>query len=287
MGVELFDRRAQVIVAPTDGGAGIDVTGLRVTFKVTKTSTSEPNTATVTVYNLAEGSRGRIKAKDQAVVVRAGYVDLVEQVCAGVIKRVVHRREGQDIATEMELKDGGQDLLEPEFRRSYKRGTSKRRIIEDILSTMPHTSKGRINASGVSGSISGKLSFSTTSKLALDRVGKAWDFEWSIQDGAIQILDPDGTVEPVELALKIGPSSGLIGSPAKTGQEGRKKSKSKKRKEQPGAKFQTLLMPSIRPGRYVLLESEFITGAFKVQSVELAGDTHGSEWSNDVEAIQI
>jgi len=287
MGVELFDRRAQVIVAPVDGGDGIDVTGLRVTFKVTKTSTSEPNTATVTIYNLAAGSRGRITAKDQAVIVRAGYVDLVEQVCVGVIKRVVHRREGQDIATEMELKDGGKDLLEPEFRRSYKRGTSRRRIIEDILSTMPHTSKGRINASGVSGSISGKLSFSTTSKLALDRVGKAWDFEWSIQDGAIQILDPDGTVEPVELALKIGPSSGLIGSPAKTGQEGRKKRKSKKRKEQPGAKFQTLLMPSIRPGRYVLLESEFIAGAFKVQSVELTGDTHGSEWACDVEAIQI
>jgi hypothetical protein len=287
MGIELFNRRAQVIVAPVDGGDGIDVTGLRVTFKVAKTSSSEPNTATVTIYNLAEGSRGRIKAKDQAVIVKAGYVDLVEQVCAGVIKRVVHRREGQDIATEMELKDGGQDLLEPEFRRSYKSGTSRRRIVEDILSTMPHTSKGRINASGVSGSISGKLSFSTTSKLALDRISKAWDFEWNIQDGAIQILDPDGTVEPVELALKIGPSSGLIGSPARTGQEGRKTSKSKKRKEQPGAKFQTLLMPSIRPGRYVLLESEFISGAFKVQSVELVGDTHGSEWGNDVEAIQI
>lgn len=287
MGVELFDRRAELTVAPVDGGEGIRVYGLRVTFKVSKTSTSEPNTATVSVYNLASASRGRIKAKDQAVILKAGYVDLVEQVCAGVIKRVEHRREGPDVVTELELKDGGQDLLEPEFKRSYTRGTSKLRIVNDILATMPHTSRGRISADGVSGSISGKMSFSTTSKLAMDRIARAWDFEWSIQDGAVQILDPEGTIEPVELAVVLRPDSGLIGSPAKTGQEGSKKSRSKKRKERPGAKFKALLFPSIRPGRYVLLESEFVSGSFKAQSVEHAGDTHGGDWATDVEAIQI
>lgn len=286
MGVELYNRRAEVVIAPIDGGDGLEVSGLRVVFQVMKTSTSEPNTATVSVYNLAEASRGRIKAKDQAVVLRAGYVDLVEQVCAGVIKRVEHRREGVNIVTTMELKDGGQDLLEPEFRRSYSGRTSKQRIINDILSTMPHTSRGSIAASGIGGSTSGKMSFSTTSKLALDRCAKAWDFEWSIQDGAIQILDPTGTVEPVELAVVIGPDSGLLGSPSKTGQEGRRSS-GRVRKQQPGAKFQSLLFPSIRPGRYVLLKSEFVAGAFKVQSVNHAGDTHGTEWSSDVEAIQI
>lgn len=287
MTVELFNRQSQVIVAPVDGGDGLDVSGLRVTFRVGKTSTSEPNTATVAIYNLAEFSRGRIKAKDQAVIVRAGYVDLVEQVCAGVIKRVEHRREGVDIVTELELKDGGRDLLEPEFRRSYQRATSRRRIIDDILRTMPHTSRGRINAAGVAGVTSGKLSFSTTSKLAIDRLARAWDFEWSIQDGAIQVLDPDGTVEPVELATVLSPETGLIGSPARTGQEGRKSSRSRSRKQQTGAKFQTLLFPSIRPGRYVLLESEFVSGAFKVQSVEHTGDTHGNDWSTDVEAVQL
>lgn len=287
MGIELFDRRAEVIVAPIDGTPGIDVSGLRVTFRVEKTSTSEPNTATVSIYNLAEFSRGRIKAKDQAVIVRAGYIDLVEQVCAGVIKRVEHRRDGVDIVTELALKDGGQDLLEPEVRKSYAAGTSRLRILEDILSAMPHTSRGKVLASGVSGSISGKLSFSTTAKLALDRLARAWDFEWSIQDGALQVLDPEGTLEPVELAVVLSPQTGLIGSPARTGQEGRRKSKSKSRKQRPGAKFQSLLMPSIRPGRYVLLRSDFVSGAFKVQSVEHTGDTHGVDWTTEVEAIQI
>lgn len=288
MAVELYGRKAQVIVAPVDGSDGIDVTGLRIEFNVKRTSTSEPNTATVKVYNLSEWSRGHIKAKDQAVVVNAGYQDLIERVCSGVIKRVEHRREGLvDIVTEMEIKDGGRDLLEPEFRRSYGRGTSRRTIIENILSAMPYTSKGRLAASGISGVTGGKLSLSTTCKLALDRLARAWDFEWSIQDGALQILDSDGTLEPQELAIVIGADSGLISIPSKTGQEGPRKSGSRARKQRPGAKFRTLLMPSMRPGRYVLLRSEFVTGAFKVQSVEHNGDTHSGDWSTDVEAVQI
>lgn len=287
MGVELFDRRAELVVAPTDGSYGIEVSGLRVTFRVEKTSSSEPNAATIGVYNLAEFSRGRIRVKDQAVVLRAGYVDLVEHVCAGVIKRVEHRREGVDTVTEIEIKDGGQDLLEPEFRRSYAAGTSRRRIIEAILSTMTHTTAGTVSAAGVAGSISSKLSFSTTCKLALDRLARAWGFEWSIQDGAVQILDPDGTIDPVELAIKLTPDTGLIGSPARTGQEGRRTTRSRTRAQRAGAKFRCLLTPSIRPGRYVLLESEFVSGAFKVQSVEHQGDTHGDDWTTEVEAVQI
>lgn len=287
MGVELFGRQAEVTVAPIDGTDGISVSGLRVTFQVAKTSSSEPNTATVSIYNLAEFSRGRIKAKDQAVVLRAGYTDLVEQVCAGVIKRVEHRREGVDIVTELELKDGGRDLLEPEFRRSYARATSRRRIVNDIITTMPHTAVGRINAAGLRGVTSGKLSFSTTSKLAMDRVARAWGFEWSVQDGALQILDRDGTVEPVELAVVLSANSGLIGSPARTGQEGARASRSRSRKQQAGARFTSLLFPSIRPGRYVLLRSEFVSGAFKAQSVEHSGDTHGSDWQTTVEGVQI
>jgi hypothetical protein len=88
--VELFNRRAQTIVAPVDGSEGIDVTGLRTVFRVEKTSTSEPNTATVEVYNLSPFSRNRIESKDQVVTLRAGYVDQAEQVILGVVRRVEH-----------------------------------------------------------------------------------------------------------------------------------------------------------------------------------------------------
>lgn len=287
MAVELFSRKAQTIVAPVDGTEGIDVTGLRTVFNVSKTSTSEPNTATVGVYNLSPYSRDRIQAKDQFVILRAGYEDLVQQVCSGVVKRVEHKREGVDIVTEMELKDGGKDLLEPEFRRAYSKGTARLKIVNDIVGAMPNTTKGRINATGVTGFTAGKLAFSTTCKLALDRLARAWSFEWSIQEGAIQVLDREGTLDTVELATVVSPGTGLIGSPSRTGQEGLRGSKTRKRKPRSGATFQTLLIPSIAPGKYVILESEFVSGSYKVQSVEHIGDTHGNDWNTKVEAIQI
>lgn len=292
-----FGRLAELTVAPVDGSAGLAITGLRIVFEVNKTSTSEPNAARIQIYNLAEQTRGVIEQADQAVILKAGYEDLTSQIFAGVVKRLEHRREGTEIVTELECKDGGIDLLVPELRRSYASGTNKRRIIEDIIGAMPNTDRGQLAAAGIAGAISGRMSFSCSCKRALDRLARAWDFEWSIQDGVLNALDSDGTLEPKELALVISPKTGLIGSPTRTGRDklGFKAGKAKKgkaaanaaRKAAVGAKFKALMLPTLRPGSYVLLESEFLEGAFRVESLTHNGDTHGDDWTTEVEAKRI
>jgi len=294
VGVQLFNRRCHLTVAPLDGSEGIEISGLRIVFDVKQTSTSEANTAVIQVYNMAAASRGRIRTRDQGVELRAGYDELEQQLFVGVIKRVEHRREGTEIVTEMECKDGGKDLVEPEFRLSYSRGTSRRTVVADILAAMPHTARGKMSADGLDGALNGRMAFSSSAKQALDRLARSWGFEWSIQDGALQILDPDGTVQSPELAFVLNESTGLIGSPSVTGRDsvGFEDSKPKKGKaastaavkRKTGARFQSLLLPSLRPGGYVLLQSEFLAGAYKAESCEHKGDTHGQDWTTDVEA---
>jgi hypothetical protein len=101
------------------------------------------------------------------------------------------------------------------------------------------------------------------------------------------VLDVEGTLDSAEIATVVSPETGLIGSPARTGQEGARGSKTRKRKQRPGAKFTTLLIPSLAPGKFVILKSDFVSGSFKVQSVEHIGDTHGNDWNSIVEAVQI
>ena len=101
-------------------------------------------------------------------------------------------------------------------------------------------------------------------------------------------------IQSPEMAFVLNESTGLIGSPSVTGRDsvGFKDSKPKKGKaaakaavkRQSGARFQSLLLPSLRPGGYVLLQSEFLTGAYKAESCEHKGDTHGQDWTTDVEA---
>lgn len=279
--IEQFGRVAELVIAPLDGGAGVSLSGLRIVFEIERTSTSEPNPATIQVYNLSEGTRGLVQDKDQGVILKAGYLDLVQQIFIGVVRRVEHRREGTEIVTEIEAKDGGIALLEPEFKRAYTRGVSRRKIVNDIVRSMPGISAGHLSSSVLSSSISGKLAFSGTCKNAMDRLARAWNFEWSIQDNVVQVLRLTGTREGRELAEVFSPLTGLIGSPCRTGRDARSG------KGVAGARWTSLLRPALVPGGFALLESEFLTGAFKVESLIHRGDTHGEAWQTEAEGVQI
>lgn len=267
----LYDRYAQLIIAPLSGGAGIELVGLRFNFNVKKTKTSEPNTATIKIYNLAQNTRDNIQAKNQGIVLSAGYRDYSERLFVGVIKRLEHKRDNTEIVTEMECKDGGIDLSRSvEFKKSYASGTSKLRIIKDILKAMPHVIEGKISSDATSGVIPGKLALSGGARIVLNKLARAWGFEWSVQNGALNILElGTGTITNQAMAIVLKPNTGLIGSPVKTDR---------------GAKFQSLLIPDIVPGSYITLESEFLSGHYKAETVTHAGDTHGNEWTTDVEA---
>ena len=272
MGVELYNRRAALTVAPITGEEGIKIEGLRIAFEIEKTSTSEANKGTIRIYNLAEQTRDWLQAKDQAIVLEAGYLELVQRLFAGVIDRLEHKREGVNMVTEIECKDGGLDLRDPEFHRSYPAGSSKTAIIRDIIAAMPHTDQGALIAAGISGTTPGKLSLSGGCKRVLDRLARSWDFEWSIQDGALQVLEEGEALTPSALAIVLTPDTGLLGVPTKTDR---------------GAKFSSLLLPSIKPGTYVSIESEFLTGSYKADSMRHVGDTHGNDWNTETEGRRL
>ncbi len=63
---------------------------------------------------------------------------------------------------------------------------------------------------------------------------------------------------------------------SKTGKAGKRKT----------AKLQikTLLYPQVQVGGKIRVEAENITGLFKVAQVVHTGDTHGSDWTTEIEA---
>jgi len=271
-GNQQFDRVASLVIAPIDGGLGFNVSGLRVVFDVSKKSASAPNKANVRVYNLSRDHRLAIKAKKQAIILKAGYGKSMPLLASGVIQRVEHSAESPNVVTEMELRDGGRGLDESEFRKTYAAGASRKRIVQDILGTMPDVSIGALVASGLSGVTSHKIAFTGSSRRALDKLGRSWYFEWSVQDGAAQVLDRNQSSRPQVMAVVLSPTSGMIGSPTKTNV---------------GCKVKSLLRPDILPGVILDVRSDFAKGYFKTVSVKHEGDTHGREWFSTMEAKTI
>ena len=75
--------------------------------------------------------------------------------------------------------------------------------------------------------------------------------------------------------IKLTPSSGLVGSPARTNK---------------GCQFSCLLRADMLPGSYVeLADTELCDGYYKVQSMEHSGDSRSpGQWlTGNVEAVRL
>lgn len=274
MGTQLYGRYVDLTVAPIGGAPGVRVRDLRVAFEAKKTSTSAANEGTVEVYNLSPQSRTAIDRKGQGVVLKAGYQDVNGTLLAGDLRRVEHRREGVDVISRMEVRDGGAGLYGSRFSGSYKAGTSRLAVIRDLVGALSGVDLGLVSATGLRGTTDHRLALHGLARVCLDKVCRAWGVEFSVQDGAAQFLDPTGTRGGGTLAIKLTPQTGLIGSPAKT---------------QSGVRGTCLLRADMLPGSYLVLDStELCNGSYRVQSLSHAGDTRGAgQWLTTFEAVRL
>ncbi len=109
--------------------------------------------------------------------------------------------------------------------------------------------------------LSGKVS-----KL-LDKYVTSAGYQWSIQDGQLQVLAPDETL--LDMITILSSVTGLVGSPEQS--------------EKGIIKARSLLQPSIIPGRRVTVFSKMITGSYKATKASIFGDTWGTDWYTEFE----
>jgi hypothetical protein len=105
----------------------------------------------------------------------------------------------------------------------------------------------------------------------MTRVAQSLGFEWSIQEGALQLLQ---NAEPLAAtATLLTPSTGLVGTPS----------------IDVGGILtaQALMIPDIFPGRLIVLESERLTGNYRVETCNYSGNTAGPDWYIDIEAKKL
>lgn len=281
----LFGRRCRVIVGRPQVDTrvlapdAVEVEGLRVQFKVTKTGTKEPNTAEVSVWNLSPETRAAVQMKGAKLIVVAGYTETFRQVFSGDVRTVDHVRDGAHWVTKFQAGDGERAFRHARVSEAFAPGVAAldvARRLAVLLGLDPGNLTGEVAVTAVTftqgysarGKVSGELS----------RLLGALGLEWSIQDGRLQVLAP-GEAVPGETAIELSPSSGLIGSPEHGSPDATGK---------PGVlKVKSLLQPDLRPGCRFSLVSDAATGGYRAGRVDHAGDTAGGEWYSTVEATPL
>jgi hypothetical protein len=268
----LFGRAYSVVVAPADVPAfgGFDVSGLRCTFRVTKNLRPEPNTAEVQIYNLAESSRRVLETATKLNLrLEAGYEKTgTAQLFLGQVRHAVTEWDGPDAITTIATGDSEKEIRES--RLSLSVGPSvpvpvALTAIARALGVNPGNvdqatallaTKGVANMFGPGTAISGNAARELTDFC------RSAGLEWSVQDGQLQILDANKPL--LDKAVLLSSQTGLVGSPSIDGKG--------------IVTAQTLIIPELRPGRLVVLDSRQVKGGYRIEHVEWFGDTHGQDW---------
>jgi len=96
-----FLRAISLVVLPSGGGQGLDLSDFHIKFHVEGMSFDRPKSAVIRVYNLAASTQATIKAEFQAVMLQAGYENgALGIIFSGTIKRF---RSGRENATDTYL----------------------------------------------------------------------------------------------------------------------------------------------------------------------------------------
>jgi len=253
---------------------GIQITNLRMEFTVHRDLSKHPNRSDVKIYNLAPVTRAAVETKPLSVDFTAGYDGVNRLVVAGDVLFAMSKQEGPNWVTMLQVGDGarafGNARVTP---RSYPGSTSVKSIVRDIAKSMGQTlplnieQSRTLNAQVPIGSV-----ISGPAQIELSRLLAPYGFDWSFQNGRLQILrDTDVRTD----VLPIGEKYGMLGTP-EFGQP-------KKNGKPPTMTVKNLLYPELVPGGQVDLQTTTIRGRFKVVKVKHNGDTHGDQWFTEIE----
>lgn len=252
----------------------VQIERLRIRFAVSKSVGSDPNTCEIVVSNLAEKTRAEIADLPRKVILEVGYEGAMQRLFVGDLRWANSVKVETDWETTLQVADGGRAFIEPRVGRSWSAGTTAitaiRECVEKMGFLLPRNAEldprlRRQFANGIA--IAGRAS------IELSRLLAPFGLGWSVQDGNLQILAADEI--RADQALVIDGASGMIGAPsfAPPATAGAK----------PVLTVQTLIYPQVTPGGRIDLRSQQISGRFKVTSVNHSGDTHGDDWTTEIE----
>lgn len=280
---EQFDRQYR-LAAGRAGRIGFEIgtadpVALHIYFNVQKVDVASANTSKITLWNLNKAHLSILNEKDCIVTVKAGYGSVMPLIFVGAISRVETTFDGSDRRTEIEAVDGRIELRDTYVSLSYKGKINTKKIAQDVAAQMGVTVTFSYNA--VYADLPNGFSFVGAAKSALDKLCTPTGLAWEIQNGILQIKRKGDTMS--RQAFVLSPDSGLIGIPKQL-TEGAENGSDKNKT---GWEVVYFLNGAIGVGDYVKIESETVTGFFRVHTIEHDGDNLEGDWLSTARLYEI
>lgn len=272
---DLYLREVVLDIIP-EQGTPRRLKDMKIQFKCAKTNTSSPNKAEISIYNLAQATRSLLEAKNTKVNLSFGYLGLnpngflnssstVDLVFVGDVTDLTQNIQPPDVITKIQCGDGDNRSRNARHNKGYPPNAKLDKILKDLGTSLGLAKSVFKDVPDIT--IANGFTSIGLVRDNLDVLTKSYGLEWSIQDDALQVI-PEGAPTADKVIL-ISSDSGLVGSPKKT---------------KNGIEFESLIQPSLKPGRQVQIKSNLINGVFKLRNVTHEGDSTSGSFLSKCEA---
>ena len=238
----------------------------RISFKVKRTSDGKPNKCSIQLYNPNPDTVTLVQDRRAIVRLFGGY-DFAWQLFQGnpIKDGVSIERSGPDRILSIEAQDGKHGLSK-RINLNFSTNTK----LSDVLQAVSEQSGLGLGfvADLEDVDLPYGIHMDGSPKEVLERLATMSDAEFSVQDGAIQVVKTaNDTGEP---AVLLSVKNGNLLKVA--------------RKDKGRITATALLNGTIRPGRRFVVQSEYINGIFKAIDVEHTGDLFEDAFTTSITA---
>ena len=281
MADDLFLRRAVVQVDDFIFRSEVNrrgLVGLDFAFEITRTTNPEPNTAQLSIWNLAASRRSAItQLQNVPVKISAGYLSADPTLLfPGRLERFENLSRWPRYRTGIVVGDGERAFRTARTSRSWGQNTNVREVVEQVAEDL---GLGRGNLSsftelsleGIGRTFAEGLTAFGPSIRELKRLAASTGLEVSIQNNALQFAERGQAIPGAPVLLS--PRSGLLSAPEKS--------------PDGIVRAVALIQPGLEPGRAVEFDSESVQGLFRIETSRAVGGTASNSWQIEIECNEI
>lgn len=286
--------RACTLIVATSSGQGLDLSKLRIKFKIKRSDTVTPNTADIRVYNLDEETAILIRKEFTRVILQAGYQSNFGVIFQGNIKQVILGRESAtDTFIDIVAGDGDRAYNFAILNTTLQAGSNQNDQIKAAANAMAvkGTSLGYVGDLPTTQLPRGKVMYGNARKYLSDSAETSGKI-WSIQDEKITFVGKSTYLPGTAVVLTS--KTGMIGTPQQANE---------------GVNVKCLLNPQIKIGGRIKIDNASIQrfkidlsvpnspanipapltadGVYYVLVAEHSGDTRGVEWYTSLICLNI
>lgn len=263
----LFNRKLTVIVGDTDDGYEFSQE-----FKINGTvrrdiRASEPDALDITIKNLSSATRSFINEHGKTIAVKAGYGTSQSVIFVGQIQLCESIKNGVDWSTHVIAGDGAKAIAQSKLEKTYKDGTKLRDLLNDAAESFG-TPLNMVYDDFQEKKIKKSRTIQKQTRAHLDQLRKAYNFDWSIQNGTLVIV-PRGKFTNSEPYL-ISARTGMIGG-IEFFNEGESKDTASAYNGM-GVKGKSLLLADLVPGMQIVVESPSLEGEIGSHVFKIDGE---------------